>query len=90
MYKRQYTEKGSVDGISYDVDISSFADDAMHVILPSSIQLSASTATLETGLTKKINASVYPTGAYDALSWTSSNPKVAQVSSCLLYTSRCV
>ena len=77
----QYTEKGSVDGISYDVDISSFADDAMHVILPSSIQLSASTATLETGLTKKINASVYPTGAYDALSWTSSNPKVAQVSS---------
>jgi len=77
----QYTEKGSVDGISYDVDISSFAGDAMHVILPSSIQLSASTATLETGLTKKINASVYPTGAYDALSWTSSNPKVAQVSS---------
>ena len=77
----QYTEKGSVDGISYDVDISSFADDAMHVILPSSIQLSASTATLETGLTKKINASVYPTGAYDALSWTSNNPKVAQVSS---------
>ena len=77
----QYTEKGSVDGISYDVDISSFADYAMHVILPSSIQLSASTATLETGLTKKINASVYPTGAYDALSWTSSNPKVAQVSS---------
>lgn len=77
----QYTEKGSVDGISYDVDISSFAGDAMHVILPSSIQLSVSTATLETGLTKKINASVYPTGAYDALSWTSSNPKVAQVSS---------
>ena len=77
----QYTEKGSVDGISYDVDISSFAGDAMHVILPSSIQLSAYTATLETGLTKKIIASVYPTGAYDALSWTSSNPKVAQVSS---------
>lgn len=82
----QYSDSGSVDGISGEVDCNFWYYQEPEVtvdseVIPESVKLSKTSATLLSGASVVLSATVSPSNADKTVTWSSQDPTIAYVSS---------
>ncbi len=79
-YGWQYTSSEHVNGISGNVDMSSFSNIILKPI-PTKVEIGYDRKDINTGSSYQFSASVFPENASQAVSWRTGNSKVATVDS---------